>query len=118
MFATVDGCNTAQTYIGFTTCSIATRFRYHSQKSSTIKKHLKGVHNIDKVAMADLIPNVSIAKYSSDKCDLMFYESLLIRENKPTLNSQVEFSDKILEIYTVFSFSINVFSVFLLVLHY
>ena len=94
-----DGCNAAQTYIGFTTCSIATRFRYHTQNSSSIKKHLKGVHNIDKVATADLIPNVSIVKYSSDKRDLMFYEALLIRENKPTLNSQVEFSDKILKIF-------------------
>ena len=60
---------------------------------------MKGVHNIDKVATADLIPNVSIVKYSSDKRDLMFYEALLIRENKPTLNSQVEFSDKILKIF-------------------
>ena len=94
-----DGCNAAQTYIGFTTCSIATRFRYLIQNSSSIKKHLKGVHNIDKVATADLIPNVSIVKYSSDKRDLMFYEALLIRENKPTLNSQVEFSDKILKIF-------------------
>ena len=45
------------------------------------------------------IPNVSIVKYSSDKRDLMFYEALLIRENKPTLNLQVEFSDKILKIF-------------------
>ena len=92
-----DGCNAAQTYIGFTTCSIASRFQYLIRNSSSIKKHLKGVLNIDKVAMADLIPNVSIVKYSSDKRDLMFYEALLIRENQPTLNSQVEFSGKILQ---------------------
>ena len=94
-----DGCNAAQTCIGLTTCSIATRFRYHTQNSSSIKKHLTGVHNNDKIATADLIPNVSIGKYSSDKRDLMFYEALLIGENKPTLNSQVVFSDKILKIF-------------------
>ena len=60
------------------TCSIATHFRYHTQNSSSFKNHLKGAHNIDKIATEDLIPNVSIVKYSSDKRDLMFYEALLI----------------------------------------
>ena len=92
-----DGCNAAQTYIGFNSCSIAIRFRYHTQTLVQLKKTFGGVHNIDKVATADFIPNVSIVKYCSDKRDLMFYEALSIRENKPTINSQVEISDKILK---------------------
>ena len=35
-----DGCNSAPTYLGYTTCTVKNRFRMHTQNSSSIKKTL------------------------------------------------------------------------------
>ena len=93
------GCNSSQTYIGHTTCSILARFRMHTQNSSSIKKHLQSSHQIQRISTNELLPNVKVLKYSSNKRDLLITEALLIKSLKPSLNSQTEFSDKLLKIF-------------------
>ena len=84
-----DGCNsTNQEYIGYTTCTIKERFRTHTQNSSSIKKHLRDQHQIQKITTAQLIPSIKILYTSSDKRDLIFTEALLIKSQCPTLHSQ------------------------------
>ena len=94
-----DGCNATQKYIGYTTCAVADRFRMHTQNSSSIKKHLMERHNITKVTTKELLINVNILRSTLDKRDLLFYEALLVKQSKPTLNSQIEFSDKLLKVF-------------------
>ena len=94
-----DGCNSAQSYIGHTTCSLTSRFRFHTQNSSSIKKHFKNVHAVDKIKTAELLQNVTILKTSATKRDLIFLEALLIKTNRPSMNSQVEFSERVLKVF-------------------
>jgi hypothetical protein len=96
---TRDGCNTAPSYIGYTTCSVTERFRTHTQNSSSIKKHLQDVHNINRVTTAELVTDVEIIKGSNNKTDLIFLEAIYIKSLKPSLNSQNEGCDKILKIF-------------------
>lgn len=98
-FCSRDGCNTTHSYIGYTTCTIANRFKMHTQNCSSIKKHLIQTHSITKISTNDLLADVKILKNCSDKRDLVIYEALLIKMHKPSLNSQTEFSDKLLKIF-------------------
>jgi hypothetical protein len=95
-----DSCNTTiPMYIGYTTCSVSERFRMHTQNSSSIKKHLQEHHGINKTTTAELLTDVKILKNSSSKTDLIFYEALLIKSLKPSLNAQNEGCDRILKIF-------------------
>ena len=95
-----DGCNSTQTYIGYTTCTIFNRFKMHTQNSSSIKKDLSDLHQKNKISAADLILNTKILKSVPCKRELLITEALYIKSLKPSLNSQTEFSDRILKIFT------------------
>ena len=60
---------------------------------------MRDIHGIDKITTAELLQNVTILKQCNNKRELMFYEALFIKSLKPTLNSQTEFSDKLLKIF-------------------
>ena len=94
-----DGCNSTQSYIGYTTSSVANRFRMHTQNCSSIKKHAKNTHNLNKVTSVELLECVKILKQSPNKRELLFLEALCIKSFKPTMNAQSEFSDRILKIF-------------------
>ena len=93
------GCEAAQTYIGYTTCTIKDRFRMHTQNCSSIKKHLTTVHEIDRITTAELVKDVQVLASASDKRDLIFLEALILKEKKPPINSQMEGEDRILKVF-------------------
>ena len=95
-----DGCSTSpKSYLGFTTCTVFQRFIMHTQNISSIKKHLQDNHNIQKVTTNELLQDVTVLKTANDKRTLMYLEALYIKMKKPELNSQKEFSDKILKVF-------------------
>ena len=95
-----DGCSTINnSYIGMTTCSLKQRFSMHTQKSSSICKHLKETHNTSKITTAELLQTVKILKSTEEKRDLIFTGAILIKNHNPTLNAQNEGSDRILKIF-------------------
>lgn len=93
-----EGCNSSQTYVGYTTCTIDERFRMHAQTGS-IKKHLMEKHGLRKVSKSDLTQSTSVLKSCDSKGRLRMTEAILIKELKPTLNSQDEGCDKLLKIF-------------------
>ena len=70
-------------YIGYTTRHLHQRIEEH--KTSVICKHIKEVHC---VASPDLTKMFSVLKKCQGKLDCLVNEMLLIRERKPTLNTQ------------------------------
>ena len=64
----------------------------HAQQGS-IKKHLMEVHHQSKVATQEIMKNIILRKIPNPN-DIQIAEALLIIENKPTLNSQNEFSER------------------------
>ena len=95
-----DGCSASHnSYIGYTTCTVGDRFRMHTRDSSSIKKHLKSVHNINRITSAELISDVHILRSCSNARELIFYEAFNIKLYNPELNSQTEFSDRILKVF-------------------
>ena len=70
-------------YIGYTTRHLHQRIEEH--KTSVIGKHIKEVHY---VASPDLTKVFSVLKKCQGKLDCLVNEMLLIRERKPTLNTQ------------------------------
>ena len=92
------GCNSSQTYVGYTTCTIDERFRMHAQTGS-IKKHLVEKHSMNRVAKNDLIKSTSVLKSCHSKGRLRMTEAILKKELKPSLNSQDEGCDKLLKIF-------------------
>ena len=72
----------------------------HTQNSSSIKKHLTASHNIAKVTTAELLSDVRVIGYSLDKRNLIFLETILIKNKTPTINSQKEGCDSQLKIFT------------------
>ena len=94
----MEGCNSSK-YIGFTTCSLKERFRTHTQNSSSIKRHLSEAHNINRTTTVELLKYVTVLHRTQDKRDLIFSEALFIKMEKPLLNSQNDFSNKILKVF-------------------
>ena len=70
-------------YISYTTRHLHQRIEEH--KTSVIGKHIKDVHC---VASPDLTKMFSVLKKCQGKLDCLVNEMLLIRERKPTLNTQ------------------------------
>ena len=93
----LEGCNASQ-YIGYTTCKIDERFRNHAQTGS-IKKHHVEKHGARRVAKNDLIESTSILRSCQSKGRLRMTEAILIKELKPTLNSQDEGCERLLKIF-------------------
>jgi len=92
------GCNSNSTYIGYTTCSLADRFRNHSYNGS-IRRHLIDHHSVQRVQAVNLLNNVKVLKSCTDIRELYMTEAVLIKELKPNLNAQDEGCDRLLKIF-------------------
>ena len=92
------GCNSTQSYVGYTTCTIDDRFRMHTQTGS-IKKHLMEQHGIRRIAKNDLIASTNVLRSCCSKGRLRMTEAVLIKELRPQLNSQEEGCDRLLKIF-------------------
>ena len=95
---TLGGCNSSSKYIGYTTCTVDERFGMHAQNGS-IKKHLIEVHNITRTSKNDLIACTKVLGKSNFKGRLRMLEAVLIKDLKPSLNSQEEGCDRLLKIF-------------------
>ena len=93
-----EGCNSSQTYIGYTTCTIDERFRMHAQTGS-IKRHLTETHERGRIAKQDIIECTTILATGNSRGRLRMTEAILIKDLKPTLNSQEEGCDRLLKIF-------------------
>ena len=92
-----EGCNSSK-YIGYTTCTVGERFRMHTQNGS-IKNHFLEVHNVVRLPKKQLIECVSILSSNSSLGRLRMTEAVLIKDMKPSLNSQDEGCDRLLKIF-------------------
>ena len=92
---TKDGCNSTKCYIGYTTCSLAERFRTHQ----SVRKHLLDIHNQSRVPTSHLLESVSVLRHCKSKRDLKYTEAILIKQERPSLNSQDEGCDQLLKIF-------------------
>ena len=92
-----EGCSSS-TYIGYTTCTVAERFRMHTQNGS-IKNHLMECHGENRTPKKQLIECVSILFTSNSLGYLRMTEAILIKDMKPSLYSQDEGCDKLLKIF-------------------
>ena len=90
------GCN-SNSYIGYTTMKLATRFYSHAQ-TGAIREHNKNIHDA-KPLTQELLSNTTILFKSSSKQDLTIAESLLIKLNKPYFNLQDEGFNRVLNIF-------------------
>ena len=95
---TLGGCNASPKYIGYTTCTVDERFRMHAQNGS-IKKHLVDIHGMTRIPKNDLISSTKILGSSNFKGRLRMLEAIMIKDMKPSLNSQEEGCDKLLKIF-------------------
>jgi len=92
------GCNSAQSYVGYTTCTLAERFRMHTHNGS-IKKHLVEHHNFRNICKEDILAPTKILKSCTNRRELFITEAVLIKDLRPQLNSQDEGCDRILKIF-------------------
>ena len=93
-----SGCNSSQSYIGYTSCTIDDRFRMHAQ-SGSIKKHLMEHHKMKRITKNDLIASTRVLRACNSRSKLRMTEAILIKEFKPQLNSQDEGCDRLLKIF-------------------
>ena len=92
-----EGCNSS-TYIGYTTCTVGERFRMHTQNGS-IRNHLINVHGETRIVKKQLTECVKIL-YSNNSVGLLrMTEAVLIKDVKPSINSQEEGCDRLLKIF-------------------
>ena len=93
-----EGCN-APKYIGYTTCTLYNRFGSHTQ-SGSIMRHLREQHSVTgTIYRRKLLQSVKVLKSEENKQKLILTEAVLIKDLRPTLNSQEEGADKILNIF-------------------
>ena len=95
-----EPCNQAQFYIGYTTTTVKSRLTAHAQQGS-IKKHIMEVPLQSKVATQEIMKNITILRKIPNPNDVQIAEALLIKENKPTLNNQNEFSERTLKVFQI-----------------
>ena len=91
------GCTTSN-YIGYTTCTLHERFKMHTQNGSVIK-HLREKHNIQKILRKDILKDTTVLATCMDRRKLIMSEAVIIKEKRPTLNSQNEGSERIIKIF-------------------
>ena len=92
-----EGCNSLS-YIGYTTCSLGERFKMHTSTGS-ICKHLREKHQAQRIPKTELLENTKILVRYPDKRRLIIAEALLIKTERPALNSQDEGSTRVLKIF-------------------
>lgn len=92
-----DRCQPDQSYIGYTTSTLRQRMTFHAQNGS-IKEHNNVQHN-KKSVTKDLLNNTKILGAFPNKQELIIAEALMIKQHKPTINSQQEFSSTTLHIF-------------------
>ena len=93
-----EGCNSSPNYVGYTTCTVAERFKMHAQTGS-IKKHLSEAHGMTRIPKADLIQSTTVLRVCHSKGRLRMMEAVLIKETKPSMNAQDEGCDRLLKIF-------------------
>ena len=86
-------------YIGHTTTSLSRRLTCHLQ-SGTPLQHMADVHG-RKLTRSDLTTNTTILAHESNRRKLQITEAVLIRLNKPLINTQQE-HDGILTLWNLF----------------
>jgi len=72
-------------YVGFTKRHPFQHISEHTNSRSSIGKHMKLQHGVLQPAMAE---NFTVLKKCWSKLDYLFYEMLIIKELKPSLNVQ------------------------------
>ena len=92
-----DECNSSQSYIGYTECTLTDRMRQHTQHGA-IKNHLINNHNT-KPTTANILSDTEILKRLPNKQELVITEALLIKEHDPPLNKQMEGEVRVLKIF-------------------
>ena len=92
-----EGCHAPlpPTYIGYTTCTLYERFGQHA----SVKKHLLESHGLTRVGRRKLLESVRVLRCEKDRRHLIMMEAMLIKENRPKLNSQEEGSTRIIKIF-------------------
>lgn len=90
-------CNSSN-YIGYTVSSLKQRFTNHAQTGS-IKKHITENHPDIKANTKELLKNVKVIFRANCKYDLILAEGILIKQHKPDMNEQHEFSTRTLKIF-------------------
>ena len=70
-------------YVGFTNRHRYQRVNKHASPRSSIAKHMKLQHGVEKPSITD---NFSVLKKCRNKLDCLIYEMLFIKELKPSLN--------------------------------
>ena len=86
-------------YIGHTTTSLSRRLTCHLQSGSPLQ-HMTDVHK-RKLTRTDLTNNTTILAHESNRRKLQITEAVLIRLNKPQINTQQE-HDGILTLWNLF----------------
>jgi len=82
--------------MGITTTSLSRRITMHLQNGA-IKSHFQEHHNSQPTREC-LVQNITILNRVKDKRRLTIAEALLIKENKPELNTQQTSSDRVLKL--------------------
>ena len=72
-------------YVGFTNRHLFQRINEHTNSRSSIGKHMKLQHGVQRPAIAE---NFTFLKTCRSKLDCFVYAMLLIKELKPSLNVQ------------------------------
>ena len=72
-------------YVGFTNRHLFQRINEHTNSRSSIGKHMKLQHGVQRPAIA---VNFTVLKKCRSKLDCLFFEMLIIKELKPSLNVQ------------------------------
>ena len=96
-----DGCvhpiYGKQRYVGHTRCTLSRRLSMHLMNGS-IKEHCFEKHNC-KISRSQIVDNTSIRYYESDPVRLRILEALVIKFEKPCINSQETGLNRILRLY-------------------
>jgi predicted GIY-YIG superfamily endonuclease len=82
----VHSNNDNSVYIGYTTCTLSRRLTNHLQ-SGSIKEHFESTHN-SKITRAEIVDNTTIRFFERDTSRLRILEALVIKFEKPSINSQ------------------------------
>ena len=92
-----EGCHapTPPRYIGYTACALSERFAQHA----SVKKHLSEAHGLTRVGRRKLLESVRVLSHNNDRRRLIMTEAMIIKENRPQLNSQEEGSIRIIKIF-------------------
>ena len=96
-----DGCNHPtmgkQRYVGHTRCSLSRRLSMHLMQGS-IKEHCIKKHDC-KISRQQIVDSTSIRFFESDPVRLKILESLVIKFERPVINSQETGACTILKLY-------------------